>query len=42
MERIVDDLLGQFERGRISRRQLVQMLALGLTALAALPTRVSR
>jgi catechol 2,3-dioxygenase-like lactoylglutathione lyase family enzyme len=37
MERIVDDLLGQFERGRISRRQLVQMLALGLTAAAAQP-----
>jgi len=35
MERIIDDLLGQFERGRLSRRQLVQMLALGLTAAAA-------
>jgi catechol 2,3-dioxygenase-like lactoylglutathione lyase family enzyme len=32
MEKIVDDLLGQFERGRISRRQLVQMLALGMAA----------
>lgn len=37
MERIVDDLLGQFERGRISRRQLVRMLALGMTAAAAAP-----
>ena len=35
MEKIVDDWLGQFERGRISRRQLVQMLALGMTAAAA-------
>jgi catechol 2,3-dioxygenase-like lactoylglutathione lyase family enzyme len=35
MENIVDDLLGQFEHGRISRRQLVRMLALGLTAAAA-------
>jgi catechol 2,3-dioxygenase-like lactoylglutathione lyase family enzyme len=34
MEKIVDDLLGNFERGRISRRQLVQMLALGMTAAA--------
>ena len=37
MEGIVDDLLGQFERGRISRRQLVRMLALGMTAAAAAP-----
>ena len=35
MEKIVDDWLGQFEHGRISRRQLVQMLALGMTAAAA-------
>ena len=35
MEKIVDDLLGHFEHGRISRRQLVQMLALGMTAAAA-------
>lgn len=41
MERIVDDLLGQFEHGRISRRQLVQMLALGMTAAAATPLAVA-
>jgi len=35
MERIVDDLLGQFEHGRISRRHLVQVLALGMTAAAS-------
>lgn len=35
MEGIVDNLLGQFEHGRISRRQLVRMLALGMTAAAA-------
>ncbi len=34
MEKIVDNLLGQFEHGRISRRQLVQMLALGMAAAA--------
>jgi catechol 2,3-dioxygenase-like lactoylglutathione lyase family enzyme len=32
MEKIVDELLGRFEHGRISRRQLVQALALGMTA----------
>ncbi len=35
MEKIVDELLGQFERGGLSRRQLVQTLALGMTAVAA-------
>ena len=35
MERIADDMLGEFERGRISRRQLVSLLALGMTAAAA-------
>jgi catechol 2,3-dioxygenase-like lactoylglutathione lyase family enzyme len=35
MEKIVDQLLGQFEHGRISRRQLVQTLALGMAAAAA-------
>lgn len=34
MQKIVDELLGQFEHGRISRRQLVQSLALGMTAAA--------
>lgn len=34
MEKIADDMLGQFERGRVSRRQLVQMIALGMTAAA--------
>jgi catechol 2,3-dioxygenase-like lactoylglutathione lyase family enzyme len=37
MEKIVDDLLGHFEHGRITRRQLVQVLALGMTAAAAAP-----
>jgi catechol 2,3-dioxygenase-like lactoylglutathione lyase family enzyme len=35
MEKIVDHLLGQFERGRMSRRQLVQALALGMAGAAA-------
>ena len=35
MEKIVDQLLGQFERGGLSRRQLVQTLALGMAAAAA-------
>lgn len=35
MEKIVDELLGQFEHGRISRRQLVQVLAFGMGASAA-------
>jgi catechol 2,3-dioxygenase-like lactoylglutathione lyase family enzyme len=35
MENIVDDMLEQFERGRISRRQLVQLLAFGMTAAVA-------
>ena len=35
MEKIVDELLGQFERGGLSRRQLVQTLALGMAAVAA-------
>jgi len=35
MEKIVDQLLGQFERGGLSRRQLVQTLALGMAAVAA-------
>jgi catechol 2,3-dioxygenase-like lactoylglutathione lyase family enzyme len=37
MEKMVDDLVGQFERGRISRRQLVQMLALGMAAAGGVP-----
>jgi catechol 2,3-dioxygenase-like lactoylglutathione lyase family enzyme len=40
MEKIVDQLLGQFERGRMSRRQLVQTLALGMAA-AAVPSRAA-
>lgn len=35
MEKVVDELLGQFECGRLSRRQLVQSLALGMAAAAA-------
>jgi catechol 2,3-dioxygenase-like lactoylglutathione lyase family enzyme len=35
MEKFADDMLGRFERGSLSRRQLVQMLALGMTAAAA-------
>lgn len=34
MEKIVVDLLNQFERGKISRRQLVQSLSLGMVAAA--------
>ena len=34
MEKIVDAMLGRFERGQISRRQLVQLLALTLAAAA--------
>lgn len=37
MEKVVVDLLDQFEHGRISRRQLVQTLALGLAAASAAP-----
>jgi catechol 2,3-dioxygenase-like lactoylglutathione lyase family enzyme len=40
MEKIVDQLLGQFEHGRISRRQLVQTLALGMAA-TAVPSRAA-
>ena len=40
MEKIVDELLGEFERGRLSRRQLVQSLALGMTAAALGPVAV--
>lgn len=44
MEKIVDELLGRFERGGMSRRQLVQALAIGMAAsatpsLAATPAR---
>jgi catechol 2,3-dioxygenase-like lactoylglutathione lyase family enzyme len=35
MERAIIDLLNQFERGLISRRQLVQSLTLGVVSLAA-------
>ncbi|MDB6089051.1 MAG: hypothetical protein JWN85_1835 [Gammaproteobacteria bacterium] len=35
MEKVVIELLGQFERGKISRRQLVQGLTLGALAAAA-------
>ena len=35
MERIVVDLLDQFERGKISRRQLVQSLTVGIVAASA-------
>ena len=38
MEKIVDELLEEFERGRLSRRQLVQSLALGMTAAALGPS----
>jgi|KBSMisStaDraftv2_1062788.scaffolds.fasta_scaffold37773_3 catechol 2,3-dioxygenase-like lactoylglutathione lyase family enzyme len=34
MEEVIIKLLGQFERGAISRRQLVQSLTFGLAALA--------
>jgi catechol 2,3-dioxygenase-like lactoylglutathione lyase family enzyme len=35
VERVVVDLLDQFEKGKISRRQLVQTLALGMVAASA-------
>ncbi len=35
MEKVIVNLLSQFERGQISRRQLVQSLAFGLAAVAA-------
>ena len=35
MEKIVDQLLGQFEHGRISRRQLVSALAFGMAGAAS-------
>lgn len=37
MEQIIANLLNDFERGRMSRRQLVQTLAAGLTAATAAP-----
>ncbi len=39
MEKIVVELLDDFERGRITRRQLVQSLALGMMAPAAFAER---
>jgi catechol 2,3-dioxygenase-like lactoylglutathione lyase family enzyme len=41
VEQVVDELLGQFERGGLSRRQLVQTLALGMAAAAAPPLRAA-
>ncbi len=37
MEQIIDNLLGDFERGKMSRRQLIQALAVGTFAGAAPP-----
>jgi catechol 2,3-dioxygenase-like lactoylglutathione lyase family enzyme len=37
MEQMIANLLNDFERGRISRRQLAQMLAAGVAAAAASP-----
>ncbi|MFO1249324.1 MAG: VOC family protein [Alphaproteobacteria bacterium] len=37
MEQIIANLLNDFERGRMSRRQLVQSLAAGVAAAAATP-----
>jgi len=37
MEQIIANLLNDFERGRVSRRQLVQTLAAGLTAATPTP-----
>lgn len=37
MEKVVVDLLDQFERGKISRRQLVQSLTVGLAAASTGP-----
>jgi catechol 2,3-dioxygenase-like lactoylglutathione lyase family enzyme len=35
MERVIADLLNQFERGILSRRELIKSLALGVSAAAA-------
>jgi catechol 2,3-dioxygenase-like lactoylglutathione lyase family enzyme len=35
MEHVINDLLNDFERGKMSRRQLIQSLALAATAAAA-------
>ena len=37
MQQIIANLLNDFERGRMSRRQLVQSLAAGVAAAAATP-----
>ena len=37
MEQIIDNLLNDFERGKMSRRQLVQALAAGALAGTATP-----
>src|SRR5829696_4482737 len=37
MEQIIDNLLNDFERGKMSRRQLVQALAVGALAGTATP-----
>jgi len=37
MEQIIDSLLNDFERGKMSRRQLVQVLAVGALAGSAAP-----
>ena len=37
MEQIIANLLNDFERGRMSRRQLVQTLAAGIAAATATP-----
>jgi hypothetical protein len=37
MEQIIDSLLNDFERGKMSRRQLVQVLAVGALAGSATP-----
>lgn len=37
MEQIIDNLLNDFERGKMSRRQLVQILAVGALAGSATP-----
>ncbi len=41
MERIISDLVQKFEQGKISRRKLIQSLAVTITAAAAVGTRAA-
>ena len=41
MDKIIPNLLMDFEAGKISRRQLLQSMAIALTATAASTTRIA-